>query len=71
MKRNAGVDGLRGLLMVWIVLYHYTSRYNVTCIGNEITYPITSPHKAGVYGVMLFFIISGYFIGKSIKEEGG
>ena len=52
--------------MVWIVLYHFTTRYS-QLFG--VKYPITFDY-GGTIGVAIFFILSGYFyFGKIITSE--
>ncbi len=70
MGRTLSIEGLRGALMVWIVLYHYTCQYNTISEIHEIFFPLTFP-TGGVYGVMMFFVISGYFIQNSLVSAGG
>lgn len=65
-NRNLNVEFLRGILMVWIVLYHFTTRYS-QLFG--VKYPITFDY-GGTIGVAIFFILSGYFyFGKIITSE--
>lgn len=64
MKNNY-VELLRGFLMIWIVLFHYTTRYNE--LFTE-TFPYEF-ENGGVIGVTFFFIISGYFFYSRIQRS--
>ena len=55
--KNLNVEILRGLLMIWIILFHYTTRYNELF---EKIYPFEFDN-GGIVGVTFFFILSGYF----------
>ena len=63
--KNYNVEGLRGLLMIWIILFHYTTRYSG--LYNE-TVPV-SFNNGGKVGVAMFFVISGYFLSHSLLES--
>ena len=60
---NLSLSGARGLLMVWIVLFHFTYRY-------EQIWPENFSMAIQVNGIMIalsmFFIISGFFFAKSL-----
>jgi peptidoglycan/LPS O-acetylase OafA/YrhL len=53
------LDGLRGLAALSVVLYHYTYMYN-QFFGHR-TKPLAT-FSRGMFGVDLFFIISGFVI---------
>lgn len=55
--KNQNVEVLRGILMIWIILFHYTTRYNELFSG---IYPYEF-ENGGIIGVTFFFILSGYF----------
>ncbi len=57
--RIAPLDALRGLAALSVVIFHFTTRYDILCghTGPLLGY---SPH--GHYGVQLFFGISGFVI---------
>lgn len=68
MKNNK-IEGLRGLLILWIVFYHYTFRYNglyEKCVNFPVEFD-----NGGEVGVMMFFVISGYLAGNTILNERG
>ena len=50
------LDGFRGVLCIWIVLFHFTTRYK-ELYGYSFGYDFG---HGGGYGVMLFFTISGF-----------
>lgn len=67
--RNESIEGFRGLMMIWIVLFHYTTRYRQL-------FSVDSPfsfENGGEIGVAIFFIISGFFLSKSLlnPNRGG
>lgn len=66
-ERNLNIEALRGVLMIWIVLFHYTTRFK------ELFGYSSFPYKfeyGGVIGVTFFFILSGYlFYGGVLKME--
>jgi len=60
--RQIAIDGLRGLSILVVVLYHY--------VGHEgAGSAYWSPAGYGNYGVMLFFMISGYCIMLSVDSS--
>lgn len=54
-KHYTFLDGFRGLLCIWIVLFHFTTRYH-ELFGYSFGYELGN----GKYAVMLFFSISGF-----------
>lgn len=55
--RNSAVDSLRGLSILAVLLYHFR--------------PFASPaFTYGLYGVLLFFMISGYCMTASLEASG-
>ena len=58
-KKNMQIEGLRGISVIIIVLYHVFYRYQQIYLNNEIV----SMQYWGSFGVTLFLIISSYFIG--------
>ena len=56
MHRFLYLDGIRALLCIWVVLFHYTERYN-----QLYNYSFGfSFENGGVVGVAFFFTISGF-----------
>ena len=68
-KYYNGLNVLRGMSALFIVLYHYTIRYNENPITmkNAIDWPITFPW--GCAAVSTFFILSGFLGGKHLMAE--
>ena len=69
MMKNNRIEGLRGLLILWIVLFHYTFRYN-GLFDKSLNFPIQFTN-GGEVGVMMFFVISGYLAGRSLLNGRG
>lgn len=49
------IDGIKGMLIIWIVLFHYTTRFNEIYGGTSVV----SFNNGARVGVALFFFISG------------
>ena len=64
-----GLDIIRGISALFIVLYHYTVRYNENPITatHSIDWPVTFPW--GCAAVSTFFILSGFLGGKHICTD--
>lgn len=69
-KKNPSIEGLRGILMLWIVLFHYTFQYNGLALGKTVAFVPVFNH-GGEVGVMLFLVISGYYMSRSIISVTG
>lgn len=52
-KKNLGIQGLRGLLMIWIVLFHFTTRYG-QLYPNKINYTIEFSNGGGSWSCYVF-----------------
>jgi len=65
-KRNRiiSLDGIRGIAVILVLVFHYLYRYN-ELFAESIPF---EPLKLGKYGVQLFFIISGFVIYWSINS---
>lgn len=57
MQRNIYLDYLRGFSAIAVMLYHYTTRYDML-FGHIGEYPLMA--RYGSYGVLVFFLLSGY-----------
>lgn len=63
--RNLSIQGLRGYLMIWIVLFHYTTRYPILYPSANMDMSIRF-ENGGEVGIVIFFIISGFFLAKGL-----
>jgi peptidoglycan/LPS O-acetylase OafA/YrhL len=63
-RRYAELDVFRGLAIISVLLYHYTTRYNEIYGYTEM--PFAFPY--GYLGVEFFYIISGFVIYMSIEN---
>lgn len=69
-KRIYQIDLFRFIAAIGVVLFHYTFRGATADNLSSIKFPILAPlFKYGYLGVDLFFIISGFVILLSIKDE--
>ena len=66
MKRIIELDVLRGLAILSIMLFHYLYLYNLK-YGHEYRF-IYDFSWGGIFGIYLFFIISGYVAMISLKK---
>jgi peptidoglycan/LPS O-acetylase OafA/YrhL len=66
-NRIIELDSLRGIAALAVVFYHYTSRFDAKFESTIITDRISFPY--GHYGVELFFIISGFVIFMTVKND--
>jgi len=68
MQRTPGLDTLRAIAIVWVMLFH---SYLVGGLGNGFGFL----ERSGWMGVDLFFVLSGYLIGsqvlRSLRDTGG
>ena len=66
MKRQSGLDLLRAVAIVWVMLYHAS----IMGLGS----PLPTVAAYGWMGVDLFFVLSGYLIGtqwlKDVNHDG-
>lgn len=65
-ERYAGIDMLRGVAILMVVFYHFTTRYFDAY--NFAETPDTYLNFPGWLGVDLFFIISGYCISLTVEK---
>lgn len=64
--KNTNIEFLRGILILWVILFHYTTR--ITELYPDIIYPFNF-NNGGEIGVAYFFVISGYFLYSSILQK--
>jgi peptidoglycan/LPS O-acetylase OafA/YrhL len=57
------IDGLRGVAVLLVVLFHYFSSFG----GLNGVLAAWPPFNGGIAGVLLFFIVSGFVIGASLE----
>ncbi|MCX6050899.1 MAG: acyltransferase [Campylobacterales bacterium] len=57
MKHYEGIDFLRGIAVISVVLYHF---YALLGLGGAAIFPYI--HYLGLFGVSLFFVISGFLV---------
>ena len=55
LGRSPALDGLRGLALIWVVTYHFTSS--------------AGPLKGGWVGLDVFFVLSGFLITAMLLDE--
>ena len=58
-KRFEELDAIRGIAAMWVVIFHYTSRYDALYAATP-RFPFDFP--SGDMAVHLFFIVSGFVI---------
>lgn len=62
---NPSIDIFRFLLILYIVLFHYTTGYNGINGVEQIYFPYIFKYGGSV-GTTLFFILAGYFMGPKL-----
>ena len=62
-KHNYAIDLWRFILIVWVVLFHYTA--NPDFVGILPNFPYKFSNGAFI-GVSMFFVLSGFFMGRTI-----
>jgi peptidoglycan/LPS O-acetylase OafA/YrhL len=77
-NRLDALDGLRGIAAVLVVIYHFTARWSAQENGESL-YPygdhlleaLPFLNLLGLYGVSLFFLISGFVIMMTLERSSG
>ena len=64
-KRNPYLDYLRGISALLVLLFHYTSRYDML-YGHVENYPFMM--SRGSFAVLMFFLLSGYLTFKGLNR---
>lgn len=73
-KRNIGIDLLRGLSILFVILLHLNIQFGFTGTFLKEILPktlFTLLFWSGFYGVVIFFTLSGYLITNSIIKKWG
>lgn len=65
--RLEGLDALRGIAAVSVMLYHYTAWFNQDGVGH-LAPGLSVMFSRGHFGVELFFIISGFVISLTLSR---
>jgi len=68
--RIAQLDGLRGVAIAMVVLYHYFS-FHLTAPKGTLVWYLAYPTRFGWSGVDLFFVLSGFLIGGILFDAKG
>ncbi len=66
-QRLEYLDGLRGLAILWVILYHFLSRW-AELVPFGSTYQQWPIFEMGYLGVNLFFLISGFVIFMTLER---
>lgn len=69
-SRIPQLDGLRGVAIAMVVLYHYFSLHFTASRGSILGY-LLYPARFGWSGVDLFFVLSGFLIGGILLDAKG
>jgi peptidoglycan/LPS O-acetylase OafA/YrhL len=64
-SRIVELDGLRGLAVLAVVYFHYTTRFSQVYGYTDIVW---WPNHSRPFGLPIFFMLSGYFIAKTMEE---
>ena len=71
-ENYAFIDGIRAIAVLWVIVFH-SWLFQYISMGNSITgiynYPLFYWVPKGDLGVDLFFVISGFLIGRIILKE--
>lgn len=73
-RRNDAIDSLRGLSIILVVLFHIQLRipFEQTAIGAALPREVFNPlFRSGYYGVIIFFVISGFLITSTALRRWG
>lgn len=65
-SRDPGLDCLRGLSILLVVAYHYTTRFDHAFLGFDSPLPVSIP---GYIGVDIFFIVSAFCIALTLDRS--
>ncbi|WP_380285322.1 acyltransferase family protein [Kitasatospora purpeofusca] len=65
-SRLAWLDALRGIAALSVAVYHFALPFYWVPHGTKVPYYL----DPGIFGVMLFFLVSGYIIPASLERRG-
>ena len=68
MKRINVFDWMRAAVALFVIIYHYTTRYS-ELIGHLDNYPINFTY--GYMGVTVFFVLSGFLTVYHMRDKNG
>lgn len=68
LKKDSNIEVMRGIAVLIVVLYHYTTRLPPDALG--VSAPAMVVTHLGKLGVYVFFVLSGYLIAQSIEKSG-
>lgn len=62
------LDFLRAISIIIIMLHHYTVNYDIS-IGHIKPYVLNMPYLGAYFGIVVFFVISGFLIVCKLKND--
>lgn len=68
MNRASGLDLLRALAIVWVMLFHAWAMLSTSYVIDAWHRPFAAFQSYGWMGVDLFFVLSGYLIGSQVLK---
>ncbi len=68
-NRFLGLDTLRGCAVIAVLVFHYLN--NTSVLRTQALLPLQAATENLFYGVDLFFVLSGFFIGASLMRGRG
>ena len=69
MEKNNAITGLRGVVIFLIVFRHFSARYSeIFQDDKSIIFPFSTPN-GGTIGNIIFMMLMGYFMAKSLQVE--
>lgn len=68
-NRSHGLDTLRGVAVVSVLAFHYLN--NTSVLRTNSLLPLHTASEHLLFGVDLFFVLSGFFIGASLMRSRG
>jgi peptidoglycan/LPS O-acetylase OafA/YrhL len=66
-RRLVGIDFLRAVAILWVVLFHYTARFDPAYMHFDEAPPMQIMY--GYLGVNLFFVVSAYCIAMTLQHS--